>query len=184
MKIAITGTSRGLGKDLFERLNTSKFDAAEILSRIESPSTIDHVSKYDVLINNAHSNFEQTIFTYKIFELWKYDPSKYIITIGSRASEPNISKGYLYASSKSSLQHLHSNLTYNSDKKVRMTYLSLGLINSTLPSITSDEVFNQVRFLLELPIHLEMPFIGLQHVEAYEVVQQQKAHLISQGQEY
>ena len=42
----------------------------------ESPSTIDHVSKYDVLINNAHSNFEQTIFTYKIFELWKYDPSK------------------------------------------------------------------------------------------------------------
>ena len=186
MKIFINGCTRGLGLQIKEGLKASKkYDVNAVSSRLsEIDQTLSQIEDADVFINNAHSNFEQTVLTFKLFEKWKEDPSKLIISIGSRAGESNVSKGYLYSASKSSLKSLHSNLTYNSDKSVRMTYLSLGLVDSSLPSLGYGPIIDLLIFLLDQPEDVEIPFVSIQNSTSYAVVQAQKADCIANSKEY
>ena len=107
MKIAINGTSRGLGNFLANHLNkSSDFEIITITERLtDYENILRKLHNVDVFINNAHSEFQQTILTYKLFEYWRADPTKFIISIGSRAGEDNLSKGYIYSASKASADH-------------------------------------------------------------------------------
>ena len=135
MRVAITGSS-GLAKTIIDTLEATPADGKVIQvfsNRIEDIITNGKNWwgwEYDVLINFAHDDFEQT----KILELahnkWKDDESKYIINFSSRAAQPNISKGYLYAAAKASLNHLANNYQYNSDKK----YIGADLFSNLLPA--------------------------------------------------
>ena len=108
------------------------------------------------------------------FHAWKDNPDKHIINISSRAAQPNISKGYLYASQKAALNHYTNNAIYNSDKKCRMTTLNLGLMkHKTLPSITYEDVFEIIAWLIYND--LDIPEITLQHPENYQKIQHEKA---------
>ena len=187
MKIFINGSSRGLGHFLLTNFSTCLYNAQVIpvTARLNDfENTIKQLNSADVFINNAHSNFEQTVLTYKVYEFWRMDPDKYIISIGSRAGEDNLSKGYLYSSSKSSLKQLHMNLTYNSEKKVRLTYLSLGLVESKLPSLSYAQIMNTLVFLLQQPKDIEIPILSLQNSTSYQFVQEKKSEAISLGTDY
>ena len=142
MRVAITG-STGLAKTIIDTLEATPYNGKQIdvmSERMENitvnGSTWWGWEQYDVLINFAYDDFEQT----KILELahnaWKDDNSKYIINFSSRAAQPNISKGYLYSAAKASLNHLANNYQYNSEKKYKMTTLNLGLLNSPLHSVS------------------------------------------------
>ena len=163
MRIAVTGSSKLAGAIV------DTFQANSI--RIE-----DDVDKslYDVFINNAHVGFCQTNLLYEWFEAWRDDPSKLIINISSRAGLPNLSKGYLYAAQKAALDHLADNLTYNSDKKCRITTINLGMLEDELPSLRHIEVCRTIKDLIELSPHIEMPRVVLQHSHNYQDIQQQK----------
>jgi len=89
----------------------------------------------DILINHAHKDFDQVKILDIADRVWRNNPDKMIINISSRAAQPNISKGHLYASQKAALNHFANNLTYNSDRQYKMTTLNLGLMNSDLPSM-------------------------------------------------
>ena len=176
MRVAITGSS-GLAKTIIDTLEATPADGKVIQvfsNRIEDIITNGENWwgwEYDVLINFAHHDFEQT----KILELahnaWKDDESKYIINFSSRAAQPNISKGYLYAAAKASLNHLANNYQYNSDKKYKMTTLCLGLLNSPMPSVSRQEVAGLVHKLITSYPDLEVAELTLQAHHNYQGVQ-------------
>lgn len=165
MKIAITGSSK-LAGSIVDRFNANPI-------RVED--TIDK-SLYDVFINNAHVGFNQAELLNDWFNEWRYDSSKLIINISSRAGLPNLSKGYMYASQKAALDHLADNLTYNSNKLCRITTINLGMLEDTLPSVKYEEVCDLIDYVLKLPVHLEIPRVFLQNSSNYESVQRLKSY--------
>jgi NADP-dependent 3-hydroxy acid dehydrogenase YdfG len=112
------------------------------------------------------------------YNAWKDDSTKTIINISSRASQPNISKGYLYAAQKASLNHLSNNLVYNSDKKCRITTLNLGLLqHQDLPCISYNEVAGWIYRHCTGSKHIDIPEMTFQHAENYQSVQSDKQAL-------
>lgn len=183
MRIAITG-STGLAEAIAGALRTVEDNI--VTPRIDDivmngtnwfGFDAENPNHVDVLINHAHRGFDQTRILEIAYRAWKKDSSKYIINISSRAAEPNISQGYMYASQKASLNHLSSNLTYNSDKRCRITTINLGLLeNADVPSVKHTEVADIVRWLIRMAefTELEVPEITVQNRANYRNVQSDK----------
>ena len=179
MKIAITGTT-GLAAAIAGALQ----DHTISTPRVEDITmngihwwgfNYDNPNHVDVLINHAHRGFRHTEILMHTYEAWKHDKTKYIINISSRAAQPNISKGYMYATQKASLNFLTNTLVYNSDKQCRITTINLGLLNDEdLPSLTHEEVADAVKYLIDLPQHIEIPEMTLQNSANYQDVQSDK----------
>ena len=154
MRVAITGAS-GLAAAIAGALQ----DCPIRHVRIEDIMDCEWVwEENDVFINCAHLGFDQT-------------------KLSSRAAEPNISQGHMYASQKASLNHLSNNLTYNSDKCCRITTINLGLLeNVDVPSVTHQEVADIVKYLVRMAEYtdLEVPEMTLQHKTNYKDVQSDK----------
>ena len=185
MKVAITGTS-GLAKNIKDTLEATPYqgDTIEVCTpRIDDILMNDpwfgfdyeNPNHVDVLINFAHRDFDQSKVLMQAHNAWKNDSTKQIINFSSRASEPNISKGYMYASQKSSLNHLSNNLTYNSDKKYKLTTLNLGLLNNEdIPSLQWSSVSGLVYYLITSYPDIEIPELTVQSFANYQEVQSDK----------
>ena len=185
MKVAITGTS-GLAKNIKDTLEATPYqgDTIEVCTpRIDDILMNDpwfgfdyeNPNHVDVLINFAHRDFDQSKVLMQAHNAWKNDSTKQIINFSSRASEPNISKGYMYASQKSSLNHLSNNLTYNSDKKYKLTTLNLGLLNNEdIPSLQWSSVSGLVYYLITSYPDIEIPELTIQSFANYQDVQSDK----------
>ena len=181
MKVAITGSS-GLAKTISDTLEATPYkgDAITVHTcRIED-ITMNGIGWWgwdnvDVQINFAHDDFEQTKILQYAHDSWVDNEDKYIINFSSRASQPNISKGFFYASAKASLNHLANNLQYNSAKKYKMTTLILGLINSPMPSISRQEVAGLVYGLITSYPEIEIADMTIQAHHNYKGVQELKA---------
>ena len=189
MKVAITGSS-GLAKNIKDTLESTPYkgDTIEVSTpRIDDilmndvnwwGFDYDNPNHIDVLINFAHRDFDQTKILEITHRAWKNDSTKQIINFSSRASQPNISKGHLYGSQKSSLNHLSNNLTYNSDKRYKLTTLNLGLLNhQDLPSLTWQNVSGLVFMLITSYPDIEIPEVTIQSFANYQEVQSDKESL-------
>ena len=189
MKVAITGSS-GLAKNIKDTLESTPYkgDTINVSTPRISDILMNDVRWYgfdtenpnhvDVLINFAHNDFDQTKILEIAHRAWKNDSTKYIINFSSRASQPNISKGHLYASQKSSLNHLSNNLTYNSDKRYKLTTLNLGLLNhDDLPSLTWQDVSGMIYMLITSYPSIEIPEVTVQAHANYQDVQSDKTTL-------
>ena len=181
MKVAITGSS-GLAKTIKDTLEATPFkgDTIEVHTPRMEDITMNGMNWWgwanvDVLINFAHDDFEQTKILQYAHDSWVDKEDKYIINFSSRASQPNISKGYLYASAKASLNHLANNLQYNSDKKYKMTTLNLGLLNSPMHSISRQEVAGLVHKLITSYPEIEIADMTIQAHHNYQGVQELKS---------
>lgn len=131
----------------------------------------------DILINHAHQDFDQVKILDIADRAWRNDPTKMIINISSRASQPNISKGHLYASQKAALNHLANNLTYNSDRKYKMSTINLGLMNSDLPSLDYRYVAGYIYQLVTQYPDVEFTEVTMSHRANYREVQELKETL-------
>ena len=160
MRIAVTGSTK-LAGTIIKRFNADSY-------RVED--NIDF-SKYDVFINNAHVGFSQATLLQKWFDVCRYDKSKTIINISSRAALPNLSKGYSYGAQKAALDHLADNLTYNSDKLCKIITINLGMLEDELPSVSYEEVCNLINDIINMPEHLEMSRVFFQHRANYQEIQ-------------
>ena len=127
MRVAITGTTRGLGKAIKDELcarwvpvdfNRPKYDISSKEGRKAIVDEIKSNNKYTVFINNAHDGFSQVELLNDIYNIWKDKADKYIININSRAKHPNISKGYMYSASKAALSQLSNSFKFKEDKKL------------------------------------------------------------------
>ena len=156
MKVAITGSS-GLAKVIKDKLKEHKVSTPRVEDLTMNGTNwwgfdYDNSNHIDILINFAHQGFDQTRILEITHQAWKDDRSKYLINFSSRAAQPNISKGHVYAAEKAALNHLANNLTYNSDRKYRMTTLNLGLMNDDdLPSLSHNEVAELFSWLIANP---------------------------------
>ena len=127
----------------------------------------------DVLINLAHQDQAKILgITHRA---WEGEKTKYIINISSRAAQPNISKGYEYASEKAQLNHLANNLSYNSKKRYKMTTINLGLLNDeNLPSVKHQDVAGLIYKLITAYPEYEITDVTLQAHANYQSVQSDK----------
>ena len=158
MKISITNKDRGLGKEL-----SSRFD--DVVEGFDKNT--------DVFINNRHDSFNQTKLLMEAFDEWKYT-DKTIINIGSRSKYPNISKGFMYSTSKAALNHLSNNLRLNSDKTCRIIDVNCGLLESDLPSLTYEEITEIIVWCINQPKHIEIGEISVWEKTPYKIVSELK----------
>jgi hypothetical protein len=92
MKVAITGHTSGIGKCIYNRLCPSAIgfslsNGYDITLAIDRQRIIREANNCDVFINNAPAGFGQTLLFLELFQLWKNDPTKTIINVGSRIAE-------------------------------------------------------------------------------------------------
>jgi len=189
MKVAITGSS-GLAKCIGDVIaSTPTAGQINIVGHVRVEDILPGFynknvstsfeafdwSQYDAFINCAHQGFAQCDMLMAGYLAWKDDNSKTIINISSRASQPNISKGYMYAAQKAALNHLSNNLNYNSDKLCRISTLNLGLLDHVdLPSISHNEVSSWIYRHLTGSKHVDVPEMTFQHSANYQSVQNDK----------
>ena len=68
MRVAITGHTKGLGKELYNRFGDVKgFSSSndyDVSDRYDRAKIINEIHKFDLFINNAHPFFDQTTITY------------------------------------------------------------------------------------------------------------------------
>ena len=108
MKFYITGTRRGLGKELYELL-----------------PTVDTLEECDIFINNKHDGYTQVEKLFKAVSL-----NKRTISLGSRASDYNGIDGnspFVYAIEKKALRSANEQL-YNMGHNV--TCLNFGYFDN------------------------------------------------------
>ena len=138
MKIAITGTSSGIGlavKNLLEAEHEVVcLDIADGYT-IDDLSIIKHILDADIFINNAFSktNTEaQRLLFETVYGEWKYT-EKQIINVGSlsRYYEPAVSFPN-YTKAKRALNEAHCNALVQKDRKVRMTQICPGYTDTAM----------------------------------------------------
>ena len=185
MRVAITGTS-GLAKIIKDTLEATPFrgQTIEVTPIRVEDITMNRENCWiynghrpcDVLINLAHQDQSKILgITHRA---WEGEKTKFIINISSRAAQPNISKGYEYASEKAQLNHLANNLQYNSNKRYKMTTLNLGLLNDeSLPSVKHQDVAGLIHKLITSYPDYEIADITLQAHANYQSVQSDKETL-------
>lgn len=169
MKIAITGHTKGLGKELSSRYDSVLGVSRDSLSIKSVHEVVEKCSGCDVFVNNAYEDFDQTKLLYGIYEEWK-NTNKTIVNIVSRSKYPNISKGFLYSASKASLSHLSNSLRLLSDKKCRIIDINPGLLSSNLPSLSYKEIVDIIVWCINQPNHIEIGEISVWHNTPYKKV--------------
>jgi len=128
---------------------------------------------YDVFINYGHQRFDQLYALQAVAWEWWQDSSKIIVNISSRAAQPNISKGHMYAAQKAAMNHYTNNLLYNSDIQCRLTTLNLGLMeHDSLPSVPWSHIVDVVLDIINNPYAVTE--LSIQHPTNYSSVQADK----------
>jgi len=178
MKVAITGHTKGLGKELYSRFDDvegfSSSNDYDVSDNYERAKIIFELEKFDLFINNAHPMFDQTRMLMEVFDRWKHK-DKTIVNIISRAKYDNISKWFMYSASKASLSHLSHNLRFNTDKKCKIIDVNPGLLESDLSSLTYKEMADIVMWCINQPQHIEIGEVSAWHRDSYVNVQNEKA---------
>jgi short-subunit dehydrogenase len=159
MKIAITGHTSGLGKNLYDELikthevtGMSRANGYDLSVNIEKFVSED----FDIYINNAHLSYTQTDLLYRLFAKNKNRECT-IINIGSVSSDGNKDAVNEYAVQKSALEKASLQLQLiDSDCKVLL--LKLGRMNTPMtehkkmfPRINTSYVVNTIKWLIEQP---------------------------------
>jgi hypothetical protein len=137
MKYAITGHTQGIGQAVFSRLTDvkgfSKSNGFDIDDRESRKKIINEIQDCDIFINNAQSNFSQTLMLLDVFHSWM-NTNKTIINVGSIiAEDETILKNYEhlleYQVQKKSLRTLHFDLL-NLQTSLNLKYVYFGYVGT------------------------------------------------------
>ena len=178
-KIIITG-SHGLAEFIGWHHDTWHLSATELIEKFEEENAYYVPHEFDIFINCEHNKFKQVYLLDKFFKMWKDNHKKHIINISSRAAQPNISPGFLYASQKAALNHYTNNIIYNSDAVCRVTTMNLGLMaKEELPSLVYEDIMETIEWIIDAPDHggFAVSDITMQDPANYKMVQEKKRHL-------
>ena len=137
MKIAITGSSSGIGLAVKKELEADHeivcLDIADGYD-IKDLSIIKHILDADVFINNAFSqekvSAQQLLFE-TVYQEWKYT-EKQIINVGSLSKYYNPEAFPIYTNAKKALNEAHCAALVQKDRKVRMTQICPGYTDTAM----------------------------------------------------
>lgn len=163
MKIAITGTSSGIGLAIKNLLETEH----EIVSlditdgyTIDDLSIIKHILDADIFINNAYSKTKpeaQQLLFDTVYGEWKHT-EKQIINIGSLSKYYNLEvfKFPVYTNAKKALDEAHCAALLQKDRTVRMTQICPGytdtylIDNLDVPKMNTHDVALAVEYCIKM----------------------------------
>ena len=135
MKVAVTGHYSGLGKALFNLFeNSVGFDLENgfDIKNLDHLNNIVHQAKdCDVFINNAYNNVGQINLLQLFFDIWRFDSSKTIVTIGSTASDYtdlDYDEFGLYPAHKKALE-MSCEILNNTNKNCNVLFFKLDKIS-------------------------------------------------------
>jgi NADP-dependent 3-hydroxy acid dehydrogenase YdfG len=90
MKVAITGHTSGIGKELFtlypDALGFSRTNGYDIRNPLIRRKIVEEIVDCDMFVNNAYAGFYQTELFFNVWNEWK-EKDRIIINMGSRASD-------------------------------------------------------------------------------------------------
>lgn len=139
MKILVTGT-KGIGQALAQ---VYADHAVTCVSR-STGHDINLVNcwgfeflQHDMVFNNAYDGFGQIVLLEYFYNAWKHDPSKKIITVGSRSSYmPALDTKHVahwpYQIHKQALQHTHDRMIQ--DAKCDLKIINPGPVDTDMVS--------------------------------------------------
>jgi len=175
MRIALSGHTRGIGKYIFENIESYGFSRTNGYDITDTDNYINSIKNFDVFINNTfHPIYQQKIFE-KLFDEWKYK-NKTIVNILNLSTILNddITVQHEYFKSKQSFKKsIQSTMLNNKNKKVRI----INLFISTMENHTNytgknkvkyKDVFNILKFALESPQDVEHGFISIGCTTEYD----------------
>jgi hypothetical protein len=144
MKIAITGHTNKLGKEIFDTLKINNeiigFSRTNGFNINKSEDIINESINCDIFINNTYYKNYQTEIFVKLFNLWK-DLPKTIINLNSSCVNHSSEWNPEYAGNKKNLKsNMWDLVTQYPNKKVRV----INLYPSTLNSDIGFEQFNKI----------------------------------------
>jgi len=171
MKIAITGHSRGIGKALFDKLNSehecfgfSRSNGFDITAKQDL--ILRNILRCDVLVNNAYSGTSQVEILNNVWSQWKDDESKTIINISSLSKYPGLSGNSSgYSAHKAALSHQAFLLMFKTpNRKCRMININPGYVKTDMTKakhdsasmLTADECADTIIWALNQPQHIEI----------------------------
>ena len=151
LKYGITGHTGGIGKEIFSILPNAKgfsrTNGFDIDNKESRKNILNELKDCNVFINNAHSNFSQTLMLIDVFHSWK-NTNNTIINIGSEiAEDKTILKNYEdlleYQIQKKSLKILHYDLvaleTNLNLKYVYFGYVGTDRILKKYPNMSKEQ---------------------------------------------
>lgn len=161
MHIGITGHTSGIGQFLYNYylknnvvMGFSRSNGYDIANKIHRNNIINDSLKLDVFINNATSEFNQSILLSDMYKKWnKLGKSGVIISIGSRVAYDYKTRAMpiMYDIEKLSLYHTHESLC-NLSQQINLTLLSLGYVenkNVTEPMISMNDISCMIDYIIK-----------------------------------
>tara|TARA_B100001027_G_C16252689_1_gene325265 strand:+ start:81 stop:617 length:537 start_codon:yes stop_codon:yes gene_type:complete len=136
MTIALTGHTEGIGKAIYEELDNevlgfSRSNGYNITNKEDRIKIINESMDCDVFINNAHQGFGQVELLMELFDTWRME-NKLIINVGTD-SVPAVAWNVVhqqYPIEKASLHSAVDLLQQDKDRKVKLTLLALGHVDT------------------------------------------------------
>lgn len=181
MKIAITGHTSGLGKELFEQLSIDNdvigFSRSTGYNIAKNKNLIVKESLgCDVFINNAYEMYGQLALFEEMYTTWKNDERKTIINIISLSKYPQIldQAQTRYALSKQALSKATLDAVFDDKRYCRVIAVNPGWIDTprvkqvTHNKLTTKECAELIIPLLSLPDSLEIFEISLNKRKHYK----------------
>lgn len=172
--IAITGHSNGIGKacwDLLQQGNIVQgFSRSNGYDIDDCERIANEARNATVFINNAWTEQGQMRMFKTMLSLWKDEPSKTIINVGSRSAYLNAeeTRRPQYTVSKSHLLKLTKQSTLFSDKKCRVSIINPGFVDTDMASgtqgvnkMTPEYFAGVIKWIIEQPINIEIGEIGI-----------------------
>ena len=138
MKIAITGHSRGIGKELYNIFDVDHqvegFSRSNGFNISEKHRLIARsVKDCDVFVNNAWKGYYQLELLNAVFDMWKDDETKTIVNISSLSKYHGLSGNTSgYSASKAALSHQAFILMFKTDRKCRMINVNPGYVETDM----------------------------------------------------
>lgn len=143
--IAITGHTSGLGKLLFDSFNMDGFSRSNGYDTKDIDNIVLSVNTdYTIFINNVKEN--QLEIAQKLWSLWKDDPRKKIINIGSRAKDFIKTE---YGFNKHVLSEFTKHANFNG--KCKMTCVNFGYLDK----LTDKQIVDIMGFVMSRDCVLE-----------------------------
>ena len=175
MKIAISGHTKGIGKNIFDNIISDGFSRTNGFDITKPDEFIESIKNFDVFINNTfHPIYQKEIFE-KLFSIWKYE-EKTIINILNLSTLliDDLNTQHEYFKSKQLFKEsIQKTLLKNKNKKVRVVNLFVGTMENHnnyfgKNKVKYEDIINTIKFVLKTPHSIEYAFISIGCTTEYE----------------
>lgn len=138
MKVAITGTTSGLGKCISSKyVDVVNFSRTNGFNINQPYKIVQRSGEADIFYNNAHSEFYQVQLFYMLVDMWRNDSSKTIVNISSDAPEKSRTQN-MYAAEKAALDYATMQCLHDPGVRCNIVLVKPGYIDTPRVALVTE----------------------------------------------